>query len=73
MGEGSQRADVHKTDQELRDDYAWVNKLARYLERDPQVYDEVRFHIAACKVCLNVVAIWSNGGGRHNFLRWVFG
>jgi hypothetical protein len=64
---------IHSSDEELRDDHAWINKLARYLENDPRVLEEVQAHIVRCRVCNNVIEVWEKRRDRHNFLLWARG
>ena len=66
-------ARIHSDREDLAADEAWINKLSRFFEHDPQVYEEIRAHILLCETCRNVVTVWEERYNRHDFLAWAHG
>jgi hypothetical protein len=73
VAEGNEEStNIHLNREELGADEAWINKLARFFEHDPQVFGEVRAHIKVCETCLNVVQVWEGRYNRSDFLAWAY-
>jgi hypothetical protein len=53
-----QSVSIHLTGQDLRNDRDWINKLAQYVDHDPEVFEIVRDHLKQCMMCGRVIDIW---------------